>query len=180
VLHPNAPAGGYYTTTTLTITESYDGDGGSLKRVERKVQSTPNYEPVITERVDYYLRSSVLEGKAITELDSAGQKTKTHVYAGSGEIAEQELYNNGSQQNVSWKHVNPVTGTSADSGPAGEAGLKKEYDPFGLELGDTDPYLQNAEPDYVSMGGSFYREGGNPFDSAGWCNWDGMQVPCHT
>jgi hypothetical protein len=57
--------------------------------------------------------------------------------------------------------------------------LKKEYDPFGLELGDTDPYLQNAEPDYASMGGSFYREGGNPFGDVSGCNWDGMAVPCH-
>jgi hypothetical protein len=170
---PSAPAGGYYTTTTLTITESYDGDGSSLKRVERKVQSTPNYQPVITERVDYYLRSSVLEGKVITELDSAGQKTKTHVYAGSEEIAEQRLYNNGSQQSIWWQHLNPVTGTRFDGS------LKKEYDPFGLELGDTDPYLQNAEPDYASMGGSFYRDGGNPFGAgSGGCQWNGMPVRC--
>jgi hypothetical protein len=56
---------------------------------------------------------------------------------------------------------------------------KKEYDPFGLELGTSDPYLQHEEPDYASLSGSsFYKDGGNPFDGIGGCTVDQFQRPC--
>jgi hypothetical protein len=172
---PNAPIDGYYTTTTLTIAESYDGDGRSLKRVQTKVQSRPFYPEVIHEIVDYYLRSTVLGGQVITELTSAGQKQKTNVYIGSEVAAEQVP--NGESQFLTWKYSNPVTGTSAEQT---SFVAKKEYDPFGLELGDSDPYLQSEFPDYPALpGGSFYGEGGNPFDGSSGCQWNGMPVPCH-
>ena len=174
---PNSPPGGYYTTTTLTIGQTYDEDGGCTKRVETKTQATPFYQPVTTQRVDYYVRSSVLGGEVITELTSAGAKRKTNVYAGGTVVAEQQLYNEG-QQSITWKHLNPVTGTTMESGAGGAAGGKKDYDPFGLELGYADPYLQNEEPDYASMGGSFYREGGNPFGESDGCQWNGMPIRC--
>jgi hypothetical protein len=172
---PNAPIDGYYTTTTLTIAESYDGDGRSLKRVQTKVQSRPFYQEVTHEIVDYYLRSTVLGGQVITELTSGGQKQKTNVYIGSEVAAEQVP--NGESQFMVWKYQNPVTGTSAEQT---SFVAKKEYDPSGLELGDSDPYLQSEFPDYPGLpGGSFYGEGGNPFDGSSGCQWDGMPVPCH-
>jgi hypothetical protein len=171
---PNAPIDGYYTTTTLTIAESYDGDGRSLKRVQTKVQSRPFYQEVTHEIVDYYLRSTVLGGQVITELTSGGQKQKTNVYIGSELAAEQVP--NGESQFMVWKYQNPVTGTSAEQT---SFVMKKEYDPFGLELGDSDPYLQNEFPDYPGLpGGSFYGEGGNPFDGTSGCNLDGFPAPC--
>ena len=173
-IQPSMPEGGYYTTTTLTIEESYDGDGRSLKRDQTKVQSTPFYQPVTTEIVAYYVRSSVLGGKVVTELDSQGQKQKTNVYVGSEVAAEQGL--NGQTQSLVWKYSNPVTGTSAEQT---SYVAKKEYDPFGLELGESDPYLQSELPDYPALaGGSFYREGGNPFDGSSGCNVDGFPAPC--
>jgi YD repeat-containing protein len=171
------PPGGYYTTTTLTITQTYDGDGATTKRLETKTQSTPFYQPVTTQRVDYFLRSSVFGGEVITELTSTGGKKKTNVYAGGAIVAEQQLFNEG-QQSITWKHQNPITGTVAESGTAGAPGLKREFDPYGLELGNSDPYLENAEPDYASMGGSSYREGGNPFGDVNGCQWNGMPVAC--
>jgi hypothetical protein len=59
----------------LTLAENYDGDGRSLKRVETKTQTTPFIVPDTTETVDYYLRSSVLGGRVITELNALGQKS---------------------------------------------------------------------------------------------------------
>lgn len=39
---------------------------------------------------------------------------------------------------------------------------KRECDPFGLKLGDSDPYLNHTEPDYAALpGGSFYRRLGS-------------------
>jgi hypothetical protein len=154
----------------LTLAESYDGDGRSLKRVETKTQTTPFIVPDTTETVDYYLRSSVLGGRVITELNALGQKNKTKVYVES-EVGAEQVLNNGTPALV-WKYSNPVTGSSAEQTVYGLG--KKEYDPFGLELGGSDPYLQSAEPDYASMGGSFYRDGGNPFDSAGGYTLNGM------
>jgi hypothetical protein len=171
---PNSPTDGYYTTTTLTIAESYDGDGRSLKRVQTKVQSTPFYQPVTHEIVDYYLRSTVLGGQVISELTSAGQKQKTNVYIGSEVVAEQVP--NGESQFMVWKYQNPVTGTSAEQT---SFVMKKEYDPSGLELGDSDPYLQSEFPDYPGLpGGSLYRNGGNPFDGISGCNLDGFPASC--
>jgi hypothetical protein len=154
----------------LTLAESYDGDGRSLKRVETKTQTTPFIVPDTTETVDYYLRSSVLGGRVITELNALGQKNKTKVYVG-GEVEAEQVFNDGTPA-VVWKYSNPVTGSSVEQTVYGLG--KKEYDPFGLELGGSDPYLQHEEPDYASMGGSFYREGGNPFDSAGGYTLNGM------
>jgi YD repeat-containing protein len=175
-VYTSIPEGGYYTTTTLTISQSYDGDGRSTKRVETKTQSTPFYVPVTTEQVDYYVSSSVLGGRVITELNSGGQKDKTNVYAGSELIAEQQLYYGG-EQGLTWKQSNPVTGTEVAQNTANGLTSRAEYDPFGLELGHSDPYLDNAEPDYASLaGGSFYRSGGNPFDSRGGCEWNGVPM----
>ena len=86
-LEPDMPPGGYYTTTTLTLAQSYDGEGRSSKRVETKVQSTPFYQPVTTQRVDYYLRSSVLGGQVAAEINEQGQKVEGHIYARGEEIA---------------------------------------------------------------------------------------------
>jgi hypothetical protein len=174
------PEGGHYTTTTLTITQSYDGDNRQTKRVEKKVSSTPFYQPVTTERADYYVRSSVLGGKVITELNSAGNKTKTYVYASGEIIAEQQLYYGG-EQTLTWKQSNPVTGTEAEQHTSNGMNYKKEYDPFGRELGESDPYLNNAEPDYASLpGGSFYRSGGNPFGGDSACQWNGAPIRCES
>ena len=175
---PRSPEGGYYTTTTLTISQGYDGDGGSTKRVETKVSHTPFYLDMTTERTDYYVRSSVLGGRVITELNEAGQKVKTKVYAGNEIIAEQDAYFDGTQ-GLTWKQRNPVTGTQVEQNTLNEYTQKKEYDPFGLELGESDPYWNNAEPDYATFaGGSFYRSGGNPFDDREGCTVDFMAASC--
>src|SRR6202007_3057838 len=103
-----------------------------------------------------------------------GQKQKTNVYVGNTVAVEQV----GTQvQSLVWKYSNPVTGTTAEQTSFGYN--KKEYDPFGLELGTTDPYVQHEEPDYASLsGGSRYKEGGNPFGGGNGCMWDGVPVKC--
>jgi hypothetical protein len=106
--------------------------------VETKVQSTPFYQPVTTQRVDYYLRSSVLGGKVVAELDKQRQKRKTNVYVGSEVAAEQVL--SGQTQYLVWKYSNSITGTTSEQ--TGSTVTKQEYDQFGLELGQSDPYCK--------------------------------------
>jgi YD repeat-containing protein len=176
----NMAPGGYETTTTLTIAQSYDGDGRSTKRVQTKLRTRPFTQDVTTSLVDYYVRSSVLGGQVITELDGAGQKAHTKVYAGSQLVAEQDVYAGG-VQGLTWQQTNPITGTEVKQNTVNGLTLKKEYDPFGLELGESDPYLNNPEPDYASLSTtSLYRDGGNPFDGGGGCTWDGVPVNCST
>ena len=176
----NMSPGGYETTTTLTISQGYDGDGKTTKRVETRVSSTPFYQPVTTVRTDYYVRSSVLKGEVITELNSAGQKAKTYVYAGGEVIAQQDAYAGGEQW-LTWKQRNSITGTQVEHNTANGQTYKKEYDPFGRELGDSDPYLNNSEPDYATFaGGSFYRNGGNPFSDDSGCQWNGAPIRCES
>ncbi len=128
--------------------------------------------------MDYYVRSTVLGGRVVTELNDGGQKDKTIVYAAGEIIAEQNLYYGG-EQGLTWKHSNPITGTEVEQNTANGLTHKKEYDPFRLELGESDPHLNNAQPDYATFaGGSFYRSGGNPFDDGGGCMIDRMPGSC--
>jgi YD repeat-containing protein len=175
---PPQPEGGYYNTTVLTISLSHDGDGASAKRVQKRVTSRPGFAAVTAEQTEYYVRSSVLGGQIVTELNGQGQKDKTNVYAGGDVLVEQKVYAGGVQGLV-WKGRNPVTRTSVEQSTGSGQTRKNEYDPFGLELGENDPYLASAEPDYASMfGGSSYRSGGNPFDGGDGCMWDGAPVRC--
>ncbi|HEV7903688.1 MAG TPA: S8 family serine peptidase [Pyrinomonadaceae bacterium] len=176
----NMAPGGYETTTTLTIAQSYNGDGQSTKREETRLMTRPFTADVRVSRADYYVRSSVLGGKVITELNSAGQKSHTKVYASDELIAEQDFYDGG-VQGLTWKQRNPGTGTEAEQNMVNgqTQAQKKEYDPFGLELGDGDPYLNNSQPDYATMvGGSFYRSGGNPFGNNEGCMIDRLPGSC--
>ncbi|HLG15762.1 MAG TPA: hypothetical protein VJH03_14845, partial [Blastocatellia bacterium] len=57
---------------TATISQTYDGDGQPAKRIEQR----PSHTSTI-----YYVRSSLLGGQVVTELNAQGQKTRGYVYA---------------------------------------------------------------------------------------------------
>jgi len=106
-------------------TLSYDGDGHQLKKSVTQSSITT---------VTYYVRSSVLGGRVVTELNGQGIKQKGFVYAGAQEIARQE--NNA----VVWQHVNPLTGSSGDSFANGSYVITNEPDPMGVNVGTEDPF----------------------------------------
>ncbi len=62
-----------------------------MKRVDLKETFVHSYPPnhVNTTRTEYYIRSTVLKGKVLTELRANGTKKQTNVYTGDGIIAEQ-------------------------------------------------------------------------------------------
>ena len=87
----------------------------------------------------YFVRSSVLGGQVVTELNTSGINSgthKTHVYLNGTEIA---LYD-------SWLNVvigklsNPVTGSGW-----------QELDPLGGYVGFADPFAQNPNTTYDSL-----------------------------
>ncbi len=62
-----------------------------MKRVDLKETFMNSFPPqdFSTTRTEYYIRSTVLKGKVLTELRSDGTKKQTNVYTGDALIAEQ-------------------------------------------------------------------------------------------
>jgi hypothetical protein len=64
-------------TTHTTRAETYDGDGVGVKQATTTQVNSNQPSTSVT----YYLRSSILGGRVIAELDGAGSRQNSHVYA---------------------------------------------------------------------------------------------------
>jgi hypothetical protein len=77
--------------------------------------------------VDYYVRSTVLQGKVLTELDAQGGKKVTHVYTGEAVLAEQRnvsaMGNAPAFSEVFWKHQDIITGSYRRTNRSGQEAL---------------------------------------------------------
>jgi len=102
-----ASYGGY------SLTQNYDGDGLRVKK---------NDNGTIT----YYLRSTVLGGEVVAEMNSTGGWTRGYVYAGSQLLAVQ-------QAGVYWMHQDPVTKSKRVTNSAGAIVSTIEIDPWGAD-----------------------------------------------
>lgn len=141
-------AAGRNTTTSWTsggsFNQFYDGDGQRVKTTESNV-------------VTYYLRSSVLGGLVIEELDNGGVKQKGFIYEGGKLIGYQAA--NG---NVILLHQDSSGRTIRSSSPSSPGvGPWSELDPWGAEVYGSDPYPEN--PSFSGGRG----EGGPVFPGAG-------------
>jgi YD repeat-containing protein len=175
-LHYSYDAAGRNVTTfdNLTFsgqmtTVSYNGDGLSLKKnVAQSGQTT----------VTYYVRSSVLGGRVVTELNGQGQKQTGFVFVGSQLLARQE--NNA----VVWQHINPLTGSSGDSFANGNYVITNEPDPMGVNMGTEDPFANLPMPGFepsplmpMMLGlGDPSGCGSNPNCTR--CYLDGFEIGC--
>jgi YD repeat-containing protein len=139
-----------------SVSQSGDGDGMTLKRVETQQDVTTT---------SYQVRSSVLGGRVVTELSASGQKLKTHVYAGKQQLAEQ------ADGIVTWQHSNPFSGSEGIAYSTGLYAADTEPDPLGANVGFEDPYLYFEEP----RPDSIQLLGGN---SNGQCMLEGMTFDC--
>jgi len=153
-------------STLVWLTLSSDGDGQGVKRFEDRYNYDTNTS---TQTTTYYLRSSVLGGRLVTELNAQGQKQKGYVYAG-GELLALQNYS------VSWRHENPVTSSRGSSGTNGFYSGEVEFDPAGVNVGF-------SEPPPPPPGGFLFNLSGIPillggFEPVGSCVMDGIDVPC--
>jgi YD repeat-containing protein len=150
-----------------TITQSYDGDHQPLKRVEVR----PNHSSTI-----YYLRSSVLGGEVVTELNSQGQKRLGNVYAGGARLAKQQ------NNQVYWVSEDPVTGSVVETEQNGFINSSLDLDPLGGYIGSSDPYVKNPNPDYSSLIGDrpSHTSDADPFDPGSGCTLDGVPIDCNS
>jgi len=145
-----------------TITPIYDGDGQVVHRTE--VEGSTTIANL------YQLRSTVMGGSVITELDSAGQKKKGFVYCNGKVIARQE------PNVVVWEHENPFTGTRGISGRDGVGSAEVEPDALGVDMGLFDPFPvpEQWEPPADGLI-SLLPGSGSP---SGRCTFDGMPILC--
>ena len=93
--------------------QSYDGDGLRVKKNDSGAQT-------------YYLRSSVLGGQVVAEMNSSGGWTRGYVYPGSQLLAVQ-------QAGVYWMHEDPVTKSKRVTNSAGVIVSTIELDPWGAD-----------------------------------------------
>jgi YD repeat-containing protein len=159
-----------------TTVQTYDGDGRAVKRHETKTL-TQVYPPntTVTETTEYYVRSSVLSGRIMTELKSDGTKKLTNVFAGSGILAEQR------DGTVQWRHEDIVTGSYKKMLADGSEAFAEnppstaEFEPLGGIVPQEDPNPE--QPDYSPFPES-YRWGGNLERPESGCALDGVPILC--
>jgi len=170
-----------------TIVPTRDGDGVTVKRVDTKT-GTQVY-PVSTTttiKTEYYLISTVLGGKVLTELTAAGTKKRTSVYVGSGVLAEQLVRAADDTHSTEWeevlfKHEDIVTGsynkTNGDGtlSTSGEPPARAELEPLGGRIPDNDPEVTDEAQNFDL---STFRHFGNLESAEFGCELDGMPFPC--
>jgi hypothetical protein len=115
-------------TSGLILDQGYDGDGVQIKNTENGT-------------VRYFVRSSVIEGEIINEINNTGTFLRGYVYANGSVVAKQET------NAVQWYHENPITrNTNRTALSGGTAALRTEVDPFGVETGTLDWALFGGRP----------------------------------
>ena len=159
-----------------TIAQTYDGDGQPGKRVETRHSEDANNNVTNDVRTAYSLRSSVLGGVVIAEIDSSGQR-EGHVYVGGEKIAD---YNGWAPYGwMDFRHANPANGNWVSVQTGSNTGRRTEFDPLGATVGTFDPFP--SQRSYNDMVGNdwLYQELGNPFDLGNGCpSLDGMPIKC--
>ena len=154
-------------TKRLWIYQDYNADGERVKRTEQtQVHSGP-----ITTVTSYFVRSSVLDSRVVTEVDQSGTKKRTYVYANGAVLAQQE------SDQVRWVHSDPVTNSLRETAADGSLASRLEFDPLGNDVPLEDPAPPDPPtPDYEYAGN--YNNSGNPYDGASGCTLDGQPLPC--
>jgi RHS repeat-associated protein len=129
------------------LTQGYDGDTLRVKKTENGVST-------------YYLRSSVLGGQVVVELNwfsVAWGWARGYVYSSSGQlIAVQQ------DSQVRWVHEDPVTKTKRMTDSSGAVISTIVFDPWGGAMGS--PWSQNTGQQRKRF--TTYERDGNEHDEA--------------
>jgi hypothetical protein len=155
------------------ITQELDGDGQVVRWHHYNVDVG----------TFYYLRSSVLGGKIVTEIHGEtnsywilGSKAKSYVYAGGEVLAEQRVAYPGSIKTVVWMHADPA-GSDVSSQVGAVTSLEHEFDPMGADVGFVDPATVPV-PYVPDPPVPTYLGGGNMGNAV--CLLDGVEFDCAT
>jgi YD repeat-containing protein len=134
-------------TTALTQADSYDGDGQGIERAVTKQINGGTPSTTVT----YYLRSTLLGGRIVTEYNSQGVRKTSYVWSGANVLAQQTGADTASPQ-LMWEHLNPVTGDGRETDTAGRAVNETHLDPSGADVGAADPFSSGDSGDPTLSG----------------------------
>ena len=123
------------------LNQNYDGNGLRVKKVDGGATT-------------YYLRSNVLGGQVIAELNSSGQFQRGYVYSGSEVVAVQQ------SSAVYWVHQDPLSKSKRVTNSSGAVVSTIELDPFG---GNTN---RNNNDAFQPRKFTSYERDGNASDEA--------------
>lgn len=177
VSHATISYGFPYPLPQVDITQTYDGLGQPGKRVQISRQAAEmdewgNEWPAVEDtQTTYYVRSSVLAGAAVVELNP-GLSDTVNIYAGGQRIARQIW------DSVIFEHHNPVTGSWVTS--LGHSSYRttnrEERDIRGGEVPTSNPYAWAEGYSDWKFGSPIYIDGGDPFDYSSGRSIDGLPV----
>jgi YD repeat-containing protein len=123
----------------------FDGNG----RLLGTTLSSPGFRGIMRTTTVNYLSSTVLGGMVVAELSSAGQKTKSYVYAGKRKVAE--VTANG----VAWSHEEPISGSRGVSNVSGSYTPNAEFNADGMNVGLAAPVSSGFDiPEPMLLGGN--------------------------
>lgn len=128
--------------------QGYDGNGMRVKKTENGATT-------------YYLRSSVLGGQVIAEIDGGGNWQRGYVYLGSQLIALQS-------GGVYWVHADPIAKSQRMTDSSGNVASWIEVDPWGGEVSGRSANSALQPHKYTS-----YERDGNGGDDAMFRRYEG-------
>jgi YD repeat-containing protein len=167
-----APTTGFNTTAT-SRSQTYDGNGQEVKRVD--TTQINNYQP--TTKTTYYVRSSVLGGQVVAHLDAQGVVQSSFVMARGTVLATRTQF--ASNIYVEWEHPNPLTGDTIKTGATAGWMEATHFDPQGVDVGESDPFPNGADQ-VLTLGDA----GGGKIAPIGYgggrskCVLDGLETDC--
>ena len=151
-----------------TLTFAYDGDG-------RRVKMTESDNSCHTTETRYYVRSSVLGGRAVSEFTPTWNWHQSFIFAGNQLLAIQT--GAGSDRYVAFKHQSPSGSTEWDSNPAGTKNNSVELDPLRVQMAGTFTADDDSCDRSENIPNIFQKFGdANRLDSG--CTIDGVDARC--
>lgn len=137
-----------------TVAQVEDVEGDIVKRTQFTVNA-------------YYVRSTVLDGKVVCDLNHFGTVQKNYIYLEGEVLATQD-------NNTFWRHENPLTGGRGESNFNGGLWRTVEPDSMGVNVGFSDPFNLPPEPPSDPDLASLFPSG----ESGGRCRLNGVVFPC--
>jgi YD repeat-containing protein len=169
-------------TPELDQTQVFDGDGHRVKTVDVRSEFDDMGGPTgqTTTETRYEIRSSVLGGQLMTEVDgTTKQKQRTLLYLNGVVMGWQERYYNGTQ-GIRWEHRDVHNGSYRMTGEGGymNTDYSAELDPTNTNAGLTAP--ASTRPRWWEVKEMFARSypSFGDGDGGGTCIADGMARPC--
>jgi hypothetical protein len=117
------------------------------------------------------VRSTVLGGEVLTEMEPGNNYTRTFVYAGGSVVATQESWG---IPFVWWEHRDPSSASYRTTPVSGQPGDQAELDPVGANAGISNGAYQSI-PEEGSL--APYPSFGNGSNLGTTYSWDGIRMP---